>query len=158
MSKDLEHLNNHISFNSNNDILQICKNFFFRKKIQINHLNYIQRNDDGTILYLCSNQKWLMHYFKMGYPSIGAFEQNKAFDNLKHVLWGTLDKRDQILIDSKEILNIEHGITIIDKLQTGIGFYNFGAHQDSPLLLNQYLNHLEDLHEFVSYFKETLNT
>jgi DNA-binding CsgD family transcriptional regulator len=155
MLKDLEYLNNHISFNSNHDILQICKNFFFRKRIQINHLNYIQRNDDGTILYLCSNQNWLAHYFKMGYPSIGAFEQNKAFDNLKHVLWGSLDKRDQILIDSKEMLNIEHGITIVDKLQAGIGFYNFGAHQGTPLLLNQYLNHIEDLHEFVSYFKET---
>jgi LuxR family quorum-sensing system transcriptional regulator SolR len=155
MLKGLEYLNNHISLTSSADILQICQKFFLHKDIKINHLNYIQRNYDGTVFYLCSNQNWLMHYLKMGYPSIGAFEQNKTLENFKHVLWSSLDKRDQILIDSKEILDIEHGITILDKLPIGVGFYNFGTNQHSSMLLSKYLNHLDDLHEFIFYFKET---
>lgn len=154
MFKGLEHLTNHVSLNSNVDILQMCKFFFANKPIKINHVNYIQRNDDGTVLYLCSNQSWLMHYFKMGYPSVGAFEQKAFLSEFKYVLWDSLDKRDQILIDSVEMLKIEQGITIIDKLPDGVGFYNFGTNQHSHLLLSAYLNHLEDLKAFIVYFKE----
>ena len=155
MIQGLEYLKNHISLNSNADILKICKRFFLYKNIKIDHLNYIQRNHDGTLFYLCSNHDWLAHYFRMGYPSIGAFEQNQTLESFTCVLWSSLDKEDQILKDSREMLRLEHGITLLDKLPNGIGFYNFASTQYSAMQLNKYVDHLDDLYEFIFYFKET---
>lgn len=142
------------SLNCNDDILQLCKEFFKEKNIKINHLNYIQKNHDGSVFYLCSNHFWLKHYYKNAYSSIGAFEQNKELSNYKYVLWENLEKRDQILIDSKEIINIEHGITVIDHLTNGVGYYNFGTNLHESMIISKYLNHLDDFHHFIHFFKE----
>jgi len=42
-------------------------------------------------------------------------------------LWTGLDKNDPILIDSKEILDIEYGITVINPEGDGFGFISANA-------------------------------
>lgn len=154
MSNILQSFNRHISLNTNMDILQLCNAFFKDKKLKINHLNYIQKNDDGTVFYLCSNHNWLSHYFRNCYSSIGAFEQRPDLSNYKYVLWDNLDSGDKILLDSKEILGIEHGITIIDRIENGYGYYNLGTNLHQPMMVSNYINYLDDLNHFVQYFKD----
>ena len=79
-------LNAHISLTSNGDIEKICRKFFIRKKIPIDHLNYIHQYPDGSVFYLCSNHAWIMHYLANQYMNIGAFENNPALAKNRYVL------------------------------------------------------------------------
>lgn len=142
----------HFSLRVTKDIKDICESFFKDKKVNINHLNYIQKNADGSVFYLCSNHDWIKHYYDQKYPSIGAFEQNDTFSKDKYVLWSSLDCGDKILQDSKKIISVEHGITIIEKLNKGIAYFNMGNSNSNASVINDYINNLEILNEFVMRF------
>lgn len=146
-------IRNHYSIGSSNNINQIVKKFFKDTNVDINHLNYIQKNNDGTVFYLCTNPNWLTHYYNEAYPSVGAFEHNESLSNFKYVLWSSLDSGDKILHDSKNLIGIEHGITIIDKMENGYGYYNFGSNNNDKLILSKYISNLDLLNKFKTYFK-----
>lgn len=144
----------HISLSSCQDIKKICEQFFSEQKINISHLNYIRKYDDNTVLYLCSNAHWLSHYYKSAYPTIGAFEQDNALSQQKYVLWSGLNANDKILQDSKNIIQVEHGITLIKKFNHGCEYFNLGNTDANPAVMNEYINNLEVLNKFVFYFHE----
>lgn len=147
MSKQLIHLSK--------DVNEICEPHF--NKLDIDHLNYIHRSNDGKVTYLCSNHQWLEHYLNKSYQSVGAFENNPIFHDYKYILWNGLDKNDPILIDSKEMIGIEHGITIIKHEQDGIGFYNIGRKTTSPAVVNEYINNIAVYENFIRQFQESAN-
>ena len=142
----------HISFISNDDVKRICNSFFKRRNVDINHLNYIHKNNDGTVYYVCSNHGWLKHYFSRGYVQIGAFETRPELSKDRYVLWDSLGSDDPILKDSRELINVEHGITIVQKTNEGCGFFNFGNNNGGILTLNTYVNNLNVLNEFIPHF------
>lgn len=147
-------IKDHISFNSNRDIYDICEQFFKHKNVKINHCNIVQKYDDGTIHYLCSNRDWLVHYFNQLYPAIGAFEQNIKWTDNDFVLWDSLDSRDVILKDSREMISVDHGITIIKKTDESTVFYNLGNNESTGI--NNYVENILQLHQFVSFLEEKI--
>ncbi len=150
-------MNSHISLISNDDVKKICMQFFQRKKIDINHINYIHKNCDGTVYYLCSNNRWLSHYFKNRYMDIGAFETKSHLSNDRYVLWDTLDSNDVILKDSRDLINVYHGLTVVEKTKNGVDFFNFGNNCDVSTL-NTYVNSLYILNEFIPHFYNAANS
>src|SRR3990167_6966509 len=96
-----------ILVNVSRDIKEICEPHF--KRLGLDHLNYIHRDKDGYVTYLCSNQKWLDHYIKKSYPKIGAFEKNIELSQYNYVLWNGLDKDNSILDDSERITGVRYG-------------------------------------------------
>lgn len=142
--------------NLSRDIKELCEPYF--KQLGLDHLNYIHRNNHGHVTYLCSNQKWLAHYIKKSYPKIGAFEQNTKLSQYNYILWTGLDRNDPILIDSKEMLDIEYGITIIKQEEDGFGFYNLGTKSSDSSIINSYVNKLDQYENFILSFQEKANT
>ncbi len=138
--------------NLSKDIKLLCDPYF--KSLDLDHLNYIHRDKNGLVTYLCSNQQWLSHYFKKSYPKIGAFEQNKNLATYKYILWTGLDHNDPILVDSKEMLGVEYGITIIKHEHDGIDFYNIGSKTSDSSIINKYVNNLDQYENFILAFKE----
>jgi len=145
-------LNSHISLVSTDEIKKLCQQFFNHKKIPINHLNYIHKFNDGSVFYLCSNHAWIKHYISNQYMTKGAFETNSVLAKNRYVLWDSLDSNDVILKDSRELIHVEHGLTIIHQTKEGTGFFNVGNTDGDITHLNTYLNHLSALNEFVLYF------
>lgn len=141
-----------ILINLSNDIKEICEPYF--KLLELDHFNYIHRDNNGHATYLCSNHKWLAHYLKKSYPKIGAFEQKPELSHFNYILWTGLERNDPILIDSKEILGVEYGITIIKKEQDGIGYYNLGTKSTNPSVINKYVNNLDQYENFILGFQE----
>ena len=138
--------------NLSKDIKEICDPYF--KQLGLDHLNYIHRDDHGNVTYLCSNQKWLNHYIKKSYPKIGAFEKNTELSQYNYILWTGLDRNDPILIDSKEMLDVEYGITLIKREEEGFGFYNLGTKSSDSSIINRYVNNLDEYENFIQYFQD----
>ncbi len=141
-----------VLLNLSRNIQELCVPYF--KHLGLDHFNYIHRDHHGHVTYLCSNPKWLNHYLKQSYPKIGAFEQNTEFSKYKYILWNGLDRNDPILIDSKEMLGVEFGITIIKSEQDGFGFYNPGTKSSDSSVINQYVNNLDKYENFILGFQE----
>lgn len=141
-----------VLLNLSRDVKEICAPHF--KQLGLDHFNYIYRDNNGQATYLCSNQKWLDHYLKKSYPKIGAFEQKIELSQYNYILWSGLSRNDPILIDSKEMLDIEHGITIIKQEQDGYGFYNLGTKTTDSSIINKYVNNLEQYENFILGFRE----
>lgn len=134
------------------DVRLLCEPYF--KCLGLDHFNYIHRDNDGLVTYLCSNQQWLSHYLKKSYPKIGAFEQNENLSQYKYILWNGLDRDDPILIDSKEMLGVEYGITIIKHENDGVSFYNIGSKTSDSSAINKYVNSLDQYENFILDFQE----
>lgn len=138
--------------NLSRDVKGLCEPYF--KQLGLDHLNYIHRDNHGRLTYLCSNPKWLGHYIKKSYPKIGAFEKNVELSQYNYILWTGLDRNDPILIDSKEMLGVEYGITIIKQETDGYGFYNLGAKSADSAIINKYVNSIDQYENFILDFQE----
>jgi len=134
------------------EVRQLCLPHF--NKLGLDHFNYIHRDNNGNATYLCSNHTWLKHYLEKSYPNIGAFENNQTFHQHSYILWNGLDRNDPILIDSKEMLGVEYGITIIKQEEDGFGFYNLGKKSSDPAIINQYVNHIDEYENLILLFQE----
>jgi DNA-binding CsgD family transcriptional regulator len=134
------------------DVKELCGPHF--KQLGLDHFNYIHRDYNGRVAYLCSNPKWLNHYLKKSYPQIGAFEKNFELSKYNYILWNGLDRNDPILIDSKEMLGVEFGITLIKQERDGVGFYNLGSKSSDSSVINQYVNNLDSYEKFIMGFQE----
>lgn len=145
-----------ILLNLSKDIKELCDPYF--KRFGLDHFNYIHRDCNGYVTYLCSNPTWLNHYLKQSYPKIGAFEQNTDLSKYNYILWNGLDRNDPILIDSKEMLGVEFGITLIKHEQDGVGFYNLGTKSSDSSIINKYVNNLDKYENFILGFQEKANT
>jgi len=133
------------------DIKEICDPLF--QNFGLAHLNYIKVFNDGGVIYLCNNYEWLEHYLKKVYPLIGAFEQDKNLLDLSYVLWSGLTD-DQILVDTREIFHIYHGITFIEKVDDGHEFYNLGSTITNPAIINNFINNLDFFKGIAACFRE----
>lgn len=148
MSRTLLDLSRHVK--------EICEPYF--TQLGLDHFNYIHRNNNGSITYLCSNPHWLEHYLQKEYPKIGAFEQNETLSDYKFLLWNGLDKDDSILTDSREIIGVEHGIALVQKENDGFGFYNLGTKSSNPSIINKYINSIPQYEKFILAFQEKART
>lgn len=145
-----------ILLNLTQSIKDICEPYF--KALGLDHFNYIHRDNNGKVTYLCNNHKWLQHYLKKPYPKMGAFEQNANFSHYNYILWNGLDRHDPILIDSKEMLDVEYGITLIKHEEDGCGFYNLGTKSSDSSIINKYVNNLDQYENFILEFQEKATT
>lgn len=135
-----------------NDTKELCESHL--KQLKLDHFNYIHKDHCGKVTYLCNNVNWIKHYLKKSYPQIGAFEQKVELSQQKYILWNGLDHKDPILIDSKEILGVEFGITLIKHEQDGFGFYNLGSKSSDSSIINHYVNNLDKYENFILEFQK----
>jgi len=149
-----------IDFNTNysllacDEIKKICDRFFKRTNLPIDHLNYIHLYPDKSVFYLCTNFFWINHYLKNKYSYIGAFENQPTLTKNRYVLWDSLDTNDIILKDSRDLIQVDHGITIIHHTEEGTGFFNFGQRYADLSNLNIIINSFPILDKFILYFYE----
>jgi DNA-binding CsgD family transcriptional regulator len=139
-------LKNYPSLLLHKDIAEICRPFFQQSNFCF--LNIIRLYDNGRVLYLCDNPAWLQHYLSNGFPSIGAFEQNPIFKQEEYVLWSALGDQDPILIYTREMFNLHHGITLISPFLGGCDYFNFGTFKKERAIMGDMCTQVEELQHF----------
>jgi DNA-binding CsgD family transcriptional regulator len=138
-----------------NELARLTQTFF--EDDFIDHVNIIAKNSDGTVSYFCNNQRWIDLYFEKKYPLIGFFENYETPRGLSFLPWESLDPSDPILIDSKEMLNLQHGITFIRSSEETTYYYNLGKKGSDANILGNYLSQRKKLEGFIEYLNPRLN-
>ena len=150
MSKLDRLIKEHIGLTAHQDIRDLCKPLFDTLDLCI--MNYIRVLPDGKVTYLCDNVHWLKNYLQQHYPSLGAFEQNTEFREEQHVLWSALSDTDPVVIDSREMFNINHGITLVRYHQGAYDFFNFGTNKVEAHAKEMLTSEQERLNQFILEF------
>lgn len=144
-------LKQHPTLTTTQDLLAICEPLY---ALNIKIMNFIRVTHDRKVIYLCDHHDWIKHYLQKGYPQIGAFEHNKILIPDDYILWSSLENDDPIVIDSREIFNIHHGITLTRTHALGQDFFNFGVFEPESAIKDKLQTQVEDLQHFIDIFYE----
>jgi len=147
---DILKLRKHITLTSPPAITEICAPL---KKLEITHFNYVRTFSDGSQISLSDNGPWLEHFYTKEYYKIGEFEKHPINYESGHTLWPTLSGRE-VFYDARTYFDIDHGITLVEKLSDSCEFCFFATASKNPQIVNFYLNNIDLLKRFVLYFKE----
>jgi DNA-binding CsgD family transcriptional regulator len=141
--------NNHLSLTSQNDMDEICKPL---KSLGITFFNYIKNYQDGSQITLANAAYWIRHFYDHKLYTIGTYENNPDDYYSGYGLWSTLVH--ETISEHARNLNIDHGITLIQKCKGNSEFYCFGTTRENDKIVNFYLNNIDLLQRFVFYFKD----
>lgn len=145
-----------VSNNFCNSLDQLTKQFFTDGFID--HVNIITKHSDGTVSYACNNKMWLDLYLSKKYPLIGFFENENLPKNLSFLPWESLNPHDPILIDSREMMDLVHGITFIRNKNGDTFYYNIGKKRSQSNVLGEYINKQEKIEKFIDYLSTAIES
>lgn len=124
--------------------------------IGIEHFSFRRIYSDQSRFYLCSVPEWGAHALQKGYLLRGKFEKISAVDGLTYVLWDHWPENDvlfyQLMKDSRENFNQDHGLSILKSRENCVDVYTFTTKTNNKKINNLYLNNIVSLEKFIEYF------
>ncbi len=144
-------MSNYLRLVSNEDVQTICREKL--KPLGITYFLYLIDLKDGRRFLLTNNGAWSEHYFRYKYYNVSHFADIDKQYNTGSYLWSTLDGQ-ALYQDARNYFNIDHGITLVNKLKNAYEFVYFGTTKDNSNIIHLYLNHLDLLNQFILYFRD----
>ncbi|WP_157966594.1 response regulator transcription factor [Fastidiosibacter lacustris] len=86
------------------------------------------------------------------YPLVGFFENNTLPETLSYLLWDSLDPSDPILVDSKNAINLMHGVTFVKHSDDASTYFNLGQKNSQRSILFEYIKNQQRILKFIDYF------
>jgi len=142
----------HFFLTSAQDIDQICAPL--KKHFGITSFVYQKNFFKGGEIRLSNQPYWLKHFYNQEYYKDSLFEKAKPDEYQSgFVLWSELQNHSTVLNAAKEF-HIAHGITLTLKTSDGIELYFLGTTPGNNKITSLYLNNMDLLERFISYFKD----
>lgn len=114
---------------------------------------YCRIFNDGSFLYLSSNPEWVENYFNNNYQNdINHFKHYVPQEDVKYSFWSEF-KMDHVFKSAYENFNYWHGVSLYERNDDYIDYFDFGSDKDNHKMGSFYLNNLSILSQFVQYFK-----
>jgi DNA-binding CsgD family transcriptional regulator len=109
---------------------------------------------------LCTNAKFLTNYFAKKYYNADPCIQIKAesSDIGQFLIWDVIEARGQTaeMLHDSALFEFKHVFTIIKHKMDCVEFYHFGTHLNAPHMNQFYINNLDLLDRFVSFFQKSV--
>lgn len=149
----------HIILRSTQDVARICKEFLTASGIKLYVFNrtynqdYTSHHNKG--FFLSNHSAWVQHFLKHDYMhriSMAGVNAVGEFSGYK-ILLCSLFEDNLMLKNMKDEFNIDHGILVCKQYPDYCEWYTFAGDKDNPQLLHYYLNHFDELIQFILYFK-----
>lgn len=125
----------------------------------ISYFTYHKIDDAGNYTVLVDRPDWAEHYVSkkiflndpyLRHPSV--YQSGFCyFDS-----FGSPEYRETVHREGKIVLDMDVGITLIQKSKSGVEFFGFTGNKKSSSLQNLYLNHPEVLRSFALHFKKEM--
>lgn len=141
----------HHAFRIKEDINEICKPLF--KNTPINGFVYEKGYRNGDAILLTTFPEFFQLSFEKNYPF--TWRVPKAI--ISDEFWYYTDKNgpySQLIADVNQIFNIYYPIDFLSVTDNYFELFAFGCRINDPSMIGFYLNHVETLHKFRSYFKD----
>jgi DNA-binding CsgD family transcriptional regulator len=136
----------------------LCENFSF------SFLAYRRFYNDGQLLYLFNNSKWMEYCFGTNSWHSASFWQKVDRINDNHYLidiWPEMPNNDQIF-NAMYSYDIWNGLVYYIKHENYVETFSFASTRENPQVKLFYLNNLDLLNNYITYFKskghELINT
>jgi DNA-binding CsgD family transcriptional regulator len=144
---------NHITFMSCTEISDICKPFF--EHSALTYYNFVRINDAGERICLSNNRAWMEYVFSNLDTHDITFESTPAHGKDHYIIWDNIETIgvNSLMTEARETFNIAHGFTIISNYTDYIEYHYFGADKTNKSINNYYINNLDELNQFILYFK-----
>lgn len=123
------------------------------KKYGINYFTYNKNYIDGSRIRLTTHADHLKAFLKNQYYRTGNIDGYPQLYLSQAALFSTL-KNQSLAAWLRNDFNVDHGIYIIRKSKNYSEFFSFATHCNNHQIINFYLNNLDFLQNFCSYFKE----
>lgn len=152
---------NHVSLDLSGTVFNICEPFLQRYNLK--SFAYSRVYPDGSRTELWSDAPALDHtYFKRKYI-LGAYtpnyflEERFAFLQLKVSGYPKIlkEKYTQQLADQRDYFNNDHSFIVINRESSFCEYFIYYAPREAHSILNFYINNLNILDNFATYFKCT---
>jgi DNA-binding CsgD family transcriptional regulator len=142
-----------ILFTEGDSIVNICAPL---KLLGIEHFCYYKVYSDGTIIDFATHLAWTEFFYNkiynLKYNPLEIVDHFYVQDGIS--LW-EMNPHNKIWQDGKEYFNVGNGITLsLEKNEIFSETCCFWTHRDNYQINNFYLNNLDLLKIFVTYFKE----
>lgn len=140
------------------DLNDLCKPLAHLEITTFSHLKVSQGNQ---LAVLCNHPRSLANYVQKKYYEADPCVNIKleSTDIGQYLVWDAVEcrgKTAEMLADSAS-LDYRHVFTIIKKEADVSHFYHFGTHKINPSIHLMYINNLDLLDRFITYFNTQVN-
>ncbi len=142
---------NYIRLTSSEDVRSLCNEKL--QSLGLTYFLYVIDYKDGRRFWLTNNGEWSEYYFLNEYYKISHFESTNKHYITGHYLWSTLSGQE-VYQNARNYFNIDHGVTLVNKLKDAYEFAHFGTTKNNSNILHLYLNHIDLLNQFILWFRD----
>ncbi len=138
----------HISLRSQLDVATICRTLF--KSTPVKFFIYVRFYDNGSIISLPSRADWHKHFFQKEYYKSSKLRLVPGYN-----FWNSKADFSEPNYDAREYFNIDNKFEITIKGHDYHEVFGFASEKGCREAINYYVNNLDQLDNFTSYFKDT---
>lgn len=149
---DLDKISNHLAITSSKEIADMMLPQLNKHGITV--FNFYREYADGSFIRLSSHREWAERYFKKGYANkLHKIPSAYITKPVNYFVWLTKDY-PEMLIDAATNFDISNGVSIVHRHKDYIDFFGFGSSRNNFSIINFYINNLDLLQKYSSYFTE----
>lgn len=152
MNKDIQ---KHPVFQYAHDISDLCKPLH---TLNITYFCHVQIDNEGNFSGIANNTGFSEHYLKNKcYNADIHMAKNKLLNN--YILWDALEKQgsSKKMDEAAWNFGVRHAFTIVEENKLSKNFFHFATNLSSSTINQVYLNNIDLLKHFISYFKDHAN-
>jgi len=151
MNNSVNIKHSHFFLTSHQDVDDIARPL--KEYLDVTSLVYQINYSDGSEIRLSNQPTWLKHFYDQDYARLSSFEKHPDYYQPGCILWSGLRQHQPILNAAREF-NIDHGVTLIQKIPNGVEYFFIGTTPDKSHVPNLLINNHEFVTRFTAYFKE----
>lgn len=142
---------NHVLFNTQNDIADICKPLSIY--LGIGYFHFRRTFRDGSYIVLATDFRWPLHFIQKNIPIKTPITQ-QCFDSKSYFCQWRGNIPDQTVSDAKNYYGIKNAVALVEKNEDYFDSYSFASDKDCEEVNDTYINNVDAFSKFVPYFQE----
>lgn len=109
----------------------------------------------GERIYISSNGKWVEHYITHEFQDeVNHLPHYIPNDSIKYTFWSEF--KDDRVFSAVNKYGMTNGVSIYEKQEEYVDFFDFAFEKDNTQHINFYLNNTYLFKKFIEYFKEKI--
>ena len=136
-------------------IAEICKPL--KEHFGVTFFDFARNYYDGSHIYLSTTPEVTTYLFEKKYHQQALSFKHPDKYEFEYALWDGLDDRYsgyQLSLDIKELFDIAHGFTIVEKHKEYVDVFSFASTFANENINGTYFSYLQNFKHFIMYFRD----